>query len=426
MGFALFSMFFGAGNVVFSPYLGMGSGPQWLLGFLCYYIADVGLAMVALFALLKCGGSTNMMEKIGPMATALLLSAIVVCIGPLLAIPRTGATTYELAVAPLTGAISPFVFSVLYFALVLVLCLKEASVVDIVGKFLTPALVGGLLVLIVVGMIKPIGPIAETAALENVPKEGIVSGYQTMDVLATLIFGYIVLKSASDKGYEGRQQTFAVAGAGMVAGLGLMVVYMGLSYLGATVSSVYSPGIDRSQLVLAIVEQLMGHSGLLLFAVIVGLACLTTAVGLTSAAATFFESLFKGRIKYQTLVILICVCSAAFANFGLDTIVSIASPILNVVYPPTLTVIVLSFFKDRLPETGVHKMAAFGALLFSLLETLAGYGLPFGFVKVLPFAGLGFGWLVPALAFGLLGLVFCRVFKKAPAQKGGCGKTAEN
>ena len=140
IGFALFSMFFGAGNVIFPPYLGLQSGRLWFGGFSAYYIADVLLAVFALFALLQVGSSKRLMERLGKKAAVVLMTVIILCIGPLLAIPRTAATTYELGIGELLPSVSPLLFSVLFFALILALSIQESSVIDIIGKFLTPAL----------------------------------------------------------------------------------------------------------------------------------------------------------------------------------------------------------------------------------------------------------------------------------------------
>ena len=145
IGFALFSMFFGAGNVIFPPYLGLESGPHWLLGFISYYIADIGLALLAMFAILRQGSPEKVTSRIGKVPSVLLMCAIVLCIGPMLAIPRTAATTFETSVTPLVSGVSPVLFSVLFFLLILLLCVRERAVVDIVGKILTPALLIGLL-----------------------------------------------------------------------------------------------------------------------------------------------------------------------------------------------------------------------------------------------------------------------------------------
>ena len=128
IGFALFSMFFGAGNVIFPPYLGLESGPEWLLGFLSYFLADIGLAMLAMFAILRQGSPDGITARIGKLPSTVLMCAIVLCIGPMLAIPRTAATTYETSLAPLVAGFSPVLFSILFFLLILLLCVRERAV----------------------------------------------------------------------------------------------------------------------------------------------------------------------------------------------------------------------------------------------------------------------------------------------------------
>ena len=173
----------------------------------------------------------------------------------MLAIPRTAATTFETSVTPLVSGVSPVLFSVLFFLLILLLCVRERAVVDIVGKILTPALLIGLLILIVVGVVSPIGPVGDQALVENVAATGIEAGYQTMDVLATLLFGFIILKSAQAKGYtKAKAQIRVVSGASLVAGIGLLVVYLGLTYLGATTANLFDITVDRTYLVTSIVQ----------------------------------------------------------------------------------------------------------------------------------------------------------------------------
>ena len=409
IGFALFSMFFGAGNVIFPPYLGLSCGRQWFLGFACYYLADIGLALAALFAVLRSGSPEHMTRRIGKGPSTLLMSAIILCIGPMLAIPRTAATTYEMSLAPLVSGFSPVLFSFLFFAVILLLCLQESAVVDIVGKVLTPVLLIGLLVLIVKGVLAPIGPVPDRVPVDNVPVTGIEAGYQTMDVLAAVIFGIIILKSARDKGYtDPKAQARVVAGAGLVAGAALLVVYLGLTYLGVTTSRFFNLSVLRTFLVVSIVRNLMGNAGIVLFSIVVALACVTTAVALVSSAASYFSKLSGGRLRYTWLVVAICLFSAAAANLGLDQIVSIAAPILSIVYPPTLVLICLSFFDRRIQSDWVYRMAALGALVFSLLETAASFGLDIPLLSRMPLASLGFGWVVPAAVCGTLGALIGR------------------
>ena len=412
VGFALFSMFFGAGNVIFPPYLGFGAGTQWVNGFLFYFIADIGLALFALFTLLKVGGSENITGRIGSVASNILMSAIILCIGPMVAIPRTAATTFEMSVAPLISGVSPVIFSVAFFIVVLLLSIRQSAVIDVVGKVLTPALLIGLLVLIIKGIISPLGSIVNPHVDSSfVIVNGIKSGYQTMDVLAALAFGIIILKSAQEKGYsDGRESSKMIRTSAVIAGALLLIVYFGLTYLGATSASLFSLDISRAELVIGIVERLLGKVGLVIFAVVVALACMTTAVALVSSAASFFEKLTKGRLSYATLVIIICVFSAVISNLGLDRIVAVASPILDIVYPPTLVLIALSWFGDRLSR-GVYRWAVIGALIASVLSTLSLYGVSVPIVNTLPLASLGLGWIVPAAGFGIVAYVISRLRK---------------
>ena len=409
VGFALFSMFFGAGNMIFPPYLGMQAGTAWISGFLFYFVADIGLAMLAMFAILRCDGTEAITAPIGKIPARVLMSAIVLCIGPMLAIPRTAATTYEMSIAPLTSAVSPVVFSVLFFALILALSVRESAVVDIVGKVLTPLLLIGLFVLILKGIISPLGKITHAPVVSSVAATGIRSGYQTMDVLAAMVFGILILKSAQDKGYgEGSGRTRMVGGAAGLAGVLLLLVYLGLTHLGATVADRFSFEVTRAELVIRIVDMLLGRAGLVIFGVVVALACITTAVALVSSAASFFAELLGGRVRYSVLVIITCVFSAVVANLGLDRIVAIASPLLSIVYPPPLVLIVLSFFGRRVPS-GVHRASVAGALLVSGLNVVSHGGVWLPALRRLPLASLDLGWVVPALAFGLVAWVVTRL-----------------
>ena len=401
VGFALFSMFFGAGNVIFPPFLGMEAGSRWLEGFSAYFIADICLAMMGMFALLRVGSSEQVLRRAGKLPAELLMCAIVLCIGPMVAIPRTSASTYEMAIAPNLSGVSPVVFSVAFFALILVLCLKESAVVDIVGKVLTPLLLVGLFAIIIKGIVTPLGEIADLPQISNVTVTGIKAGYQTMDALAALPFGIIILQSVTAKGYkQGKSQLRVVGGAALLAGVLLLAVYMGLAYLGATVSTQYTGSIGRAALIMAIVEALMGKTGVVIFGVVVGLACVTTAIALTSSAAAYFSELCRGKVSYKVFVAAICVFSAVVSNLGLDRIVAVAAPVLDVVYPPALVLICISLIMPKVHDF-VSRGAVVGALLTSALCTLHTYGVSTPLVEALPLYDLGLSWVLPTVVFGL-------------------------
>lgn len=410
IGFALFSMFFGAGNVIFPPYLGLQSGSEWLLGFVAYYISDIGLAMLTIFVLLRTDGPDGITGHLGKVPAALLMSVVVLCIGPLVAIPRTAATTFEMSVLPLLPSASSLVVSVIFFALILLLCIKESAVVDIVGKVLTPLLLLGLLVLIVKGIVSPLGTPSDMTWVDSVVSTGLKAGYQTMDVLAAMVFGIIILKSAADKGYnDTAERNGVVQGAAILSGVLLLIVYLGLAYLGASVSRIYKTPLTRAELIINIVTLLLGKVGVVVFGIVVALACVTTAVALVSSAASFFCNLSKGKIKYSLLVTIICVFSAAAANLGLDRIIAFASPILNVVYPPMLVIILLSIAGDKLPDW-LYRVCVGAALVFSAVCTFNRGK----FVTSLPLYGMDLAWLLPTLVVLALCLVVNLVLKRRP------------
>ena len=410
VGFALFAMFFGAGNVVFPPYIGMHAGEQWANGFLFYFIADIGLALVAMFAILHAGGADNITGRIGHVASKVLMCAVILCIGPMVAIPRTAATTLEMSVTPFFSGMSPVVFSIIFFAVILLLSIKQSAVIDIVGKILTPALLIGLLILIVKGFVSPIGDIVDTGvSASEVTVNGIKSGYQTMDVLAAMAFGIIILSSADEKGYTDSKSAAKMIGiAAALSGVLLMIVYFGLTYLGATASTVFPTDISRANLVIGIVELLLGKAGLIIFAIVIALACITTAVALVSSAASFFAKLANDKISYSVFVVIICVSSAVISNLGLDMMIAIATPVLDIVYPPMLVLILLSWFGDKLHKS-VYVSSVAGSLIASVLATASLYGMNVPVIDSLPLASLGLGWLTPAAVFGLVAYLVSKV-----------------
>ncbi|UWD47973.1 branched-chain amino acid transport system II carrier protein [Clostridioides difficile] len=406
IGFALFAMFFGAGNLIFPPYLGVLSGSSWLVAFIGFLFADGGLALLAVIAATKFNGDTSkMFSRAGKGLSIVLGCAMVICIGPLLAIPRTAATTYEMGILPTIGSgISPVIFSIVFFAIVLVLTIRPSKVVDIVGSILTPALLIALAVLIIKGIVSPLGEIRDASLIQNVFAEGITQGYQTMDALAASVFASIIIMSVIAKGYTGEKEKMkATVSAGVIAVVGMALVYGGLCYLGATVSEIYGQDVQQTALIVSITASLLGNTGKILLAIIVALACLTTAIGLSSAAGQYFSTLTDGKLKYEHIVIVVCVFSAIISNFGVSTIIKFSSPILSMVYPATITLVILALFSNKIKNNNVFRCAAYMALLVSVLTVATSFGINIPLVNSLPFASLGFNWIVPVVIAGIIG-----------------------
>lgn len=405
VGFALFAMFFGAGNLIFPPYLGVISGYNWITGFGGFVLADVGLALLAVAAAAKCKGEVSgVLGRAGSKLATVLGCAIMVCLGPLLAIPRTAATTFEMGIEPLVGGFSPVLFSIIFFAITLILTIKPSKVVDIIGQFLTPALLLALAVLIVKGIINPLGSINPEPMIDNVFAEGVAQGYQTMDTLGAVALSTVIIASIANKGYKDESEKIKLTmKSGVVAGIGLCLVYGGLTYLGATISKLYGRDVVQTSLIVNITYSLLGQPGKVILALIVGLACLTTSVGLTSATGQYFTKLTNGKLKYELVVIIVCIFSAVVSNFGVSTIIKFSAPILDMIYPATVVLIIMTLFTEKIKNDNAFKGATYMALFISILTVVDKLALKIPMIHKLPFSSLGFNWVVPVIIAAIIG-----------------------
>lgn len=414
IGFALFAMFFGAGNLIFPPYLGVLSGTKWFIGFIAFLFADGGLALLGVIALTRTNGDMKkLFTRAGKGIGVVIGTLMLLCIGPFLAIPRTAATTYEIGIMPTIGpGFNVILFSVIFFIVVFLLTIRPSKVVDIVGAFLTPALLICLAVLIVKGVISPIGHPLERVLVDNVFVSGINDGYQTMDAMAACIFAGIVIASVTQKGYSGKSMVKATVLAGIIAVVGLALVYGGLTYLGASVSSQFNETAERTGLVVFITQAILGDPGKVILAIIVTLACLTTAIGLTSACGNYFRDLSGGKIKYELTVAVVCIFSAVVSNFGVDRIIAIAGPVLGMIYPAVVTYILLGLINEKIKNNNVFVLAIWVALILgvvSVLPSLKMFASSKGLVNFVnmmtkwPGGSFGFFWIIPVVIAGIIG-----------------------
>ncbi len=399
VGFAVFAMLFGAGNLIFPPYLGMHAGKNWIWGFVGFALMDVVFAMVAMIIISrKKDGADGIVGVLGSRLSKVLMLALYICIGPLVAIPRTAATTYELSIQPLLPQMNSVIFSIIFFGVVTLLCVRPSKIIDIIGSVLAPILLITLGVLIVKGIVDPLGTVVTGDSLYSSFHTGITTGYQTMDTMAALAFSILIISQV--KSYHlntKREERKMVFGACVIAGTALILIYGGLAYLGATVSGTYAGNLSRAQIMLQLAEDILGSSGLVLLAVIVAAACLTTAIGLVSSCASYLTELSHGKVSYKVFAIGICVFSAVLCNVGLDNIIALASPILDLIYPVLLVLIFLSMVK----ESQISLTGRYGALAgtgffvaLQLFENLTGLT---NITSSLPLASLGFAWILPAL-----------------------------
>ena len=400
MGLALFATQFGAGNLIFPPFLGRETGTDWIIGFLGFFVMDVGLAGLAIASVVfnKQGTSDGVVGKIGRVPGKVLLTVIMLCLGPCVCIPRTAATSYELGLKTLIPSVPLWLFSLVFFALTLVLVIRPSKVVDIIGNVLTPVLLAVMVLLIIVGIMHPVG----TASTKEIVAfaSGVENGYQTLDGIGGVLITLMLINAAHNSyGYKEKSDVKKlIVGADIISTVLLAAVYGGLTYLGSTASAIPEfAGLDQAGLLVAITYQLLGKLGVYALAIIVVLACLTTALGLSSVVGNFFEELSGGRLKYEKIVTVLIILSFAMSNFGLEQIIAIAAPILNILYPP-LIVLVLGAYVEKLSDNDhIICVGTYFALAASILDTISGSICTIGFIENLPFADMGLGWVVPAL-----------------------------
>ena len=400
-GAALFAMFFGAGNLIFPPALGFLAGDAWFLCMIGFFITGVGLPILGVVALARVEGSLDRFAgRVSPGFAKLMGTCIVLAIGPFLAIPRTGATVYEIGISRLFPSVTPIVASILFFTVTLIFAIKPTSIVDKIGKYLTPILLFIIGMIIIKGVQAPLGyPISKefTQPLSY----GFIEGYQTMDALASILFAGLILSSLVAKGYQStREQVRVTCKAGFLAGMGLMLVYGGLLYIGATVSGVFEKGITKADLIVTITNSIFGSAGQTAMCVAVSAACLTTAIGLTAVVGTWFEKLSHGKIKYVHTVILTTLFSTLISVSGIEKIVTFSVPLLIIAYPIVIVLIALTLFGKGL-SSAAFKGAVGGTVIVSSFNALAFLKVNTGtageLIARLPFTDSGFAWIIPSL-----------------------------
>lgn len=413
-GFALFAMLFGAGNLIFPPMVGYVVGDQWISAAAGFFITGIGFPLLAILSSALAGKELDdFADKVSPLFSKIFNVVLILAIGPFLAIPRTGATAFELMLLPHVdgnNGMYKYVFLACYFIIVFLFSIKANAVIERIGKILTPVLLIILAVIVVKGVFFPIGELL-AKDISNTFRYGFYNGYQTMDTLAAIIFSSIILKAIRNgRNLTVKQEMSFLSNSSMIAVCGLSLVYGGLLYIGATSYGVlHSTG--TTQLLTDIVNKLLGKEGNLALGVCVAGACLTTAIGLTATVGDYFSSLLK--TSYEKVVTATVVLSFIFAGFGVDAIVKVSAPILTFLYPIAIVLIVLNCFKKYISSDKTYLGAVIGAGIIGFFEMTQTLGINLQFLNKiyikLPLQTFGLAWVVPSLIFAIL---FSILFKK--------------
>jgi branched-chain amino acid:cation transporter, LIVCS family len=431
IGFMLFALFFGAGNLIFPALLGQSAGTNVWAANAGFLVTGAGLPLLGVLALGISGKDDlqSLASRVHPMFGLVFTVVLYLSIGPLFAIPRTGTVSFEMAIRPFLGDDISFVplliFTIIFFAVTCIISIKPSQMVDIIGKWLTPIMIVFIAILMAFVIFKPMGDFqAPTEAYaSHAFFTGFQEGYLTMDALAAFVFGIIVINAIREKGVADKKQLLiACTKAAIIAVVLLAMIYTGLSYLGAL--SVEKLGYldNGGQVLTGVSSNYFGPYGGVLLAIIVLLACLTTSVGLITACATYFYKLLP-RISYKNWAIIFSVISTIFANFGLTQLISLSVPVLTAIYPLAIVLIVLTFahslFKGR-PE--VYQGSLLLTFIVSLFDGLNGAGISIQgvntlFAQILPFYEIGLGWIVPAIIGGIVGYALSLVRTKGQPDK---------
>lgn len=405
LGFMTFALFLGAGNIIFPPSAGLAAGQSIWPAATGFLLTGVGLPLLTVVALARVGGGMDRLTApLGRGAGTLLAVAVYLAIGPLFATPRTAVVSFEMGVAPFSGhAATPLlVYTVLFFVATLFLVLNPGQLVDRVGKFITPVLLAALLVLGGAALFAPAGEIGSTAeSYRHAPLlKGFLEGYLTMDTLGALVFGIVIATAIRDRGVSDPALVTRYSMiAGVVAAIGLSLVYLALFYLGATSQDIAGDAQNGVQVLTTYVQHTFGTTGSLLLAVVITLACLTTAVGLTTACGEFFSNLLP--VSYRTVVIAFTLFSLAVANQGLTQLISVSVPVLVGLYPLAIMLVALSLL-DRcwLSQSRVFIPVMAVTFVFGVVDGLSAAGfteLVPDLFAALPLAAQSMGWLVPVM-----------------------------
>ena len=430
VGFMMFSIFFGAGNLIFPPALGQAAGDHVFTAMLGFLTTGVGLPLLGITAIALQGGKyIEFIRKMTyPWMATMLLVILYLTIGPLFAMPRTGAVSFEIGIRPFLAAdnlgVGQAIYTAIFFAASYYLALNPNKLIDRVGKMLTPILLVFLVILFAKAFVTPLGSILDaTGAYIGTPfVQGFQDGYQTMDLLASLAIGTLVVNAIRMRGVTSNRAIGEVCLiAGLITVFLMSLVYGSLAYIGATSASVLGHSENGGQLLAAAIDIFFGPAGNLLVAVIIALACLTTCCGITSGTAWFFNKLFKNKISYERLLLISILFSFVASNIGLTQIIALTIPFLVGIYPLVIVFVLLSLF-DRLIgwRRSIYRGAMNCTLVFAVIDGLNAAGIQIPglnelLTAYLPFYTLTMGWVVPALTGAAVGLVYS-FFQEEPAK----------
>ncbi|GAA0779787.1 MULTISPECIES: branched-chain amino acid transport system II carrier protein [Pseudomonadati] len=409
LGFMAFAFFLGAGNLIFPPFAGFLAGENMSLAMLGFLLTAVGMPLIGLIAVAKANG--KIMAYLPPFAATALAIAIYIIIGPAFAAPRTSLVAFEIGARPFIANpdavvmiagqsvnIAQLIFTLVFFSIVMLMSLFPGKLLDNVGKVLTPILISLLVALAMSVLFLSGSDIGAPSGeyLSSPLSKGIIEGYNTMDTLASIMFGMLIIDLLRKKGIENAaDQTKYLIRAAIIAASGLAFVYISLFFLGASAGDLATGASNGGAILTNYVDHHFGLLGIIMLSAVVGLACLTTAIGLVTACSEFFNELLP-KISYQHFVIFFSVVCATVANVGLSQLISISIPVLMTIYPVAIALVLITLITPKFARPAFSQRLVLSiALAFGILDGLKTAGVDMSAFNFLPLHAEGMAWLLP-------------------------------
>ena len=412
--FALFSLFFGAGNLILPPQLGFKSGDLWWLVTLGFCLSAVLIPVLGILVHAKLQGTIfDFGKKVSP-TFSLVFSFVIYAISLALPSPRTASVTHEIAIQPFFD--TPYIVtSLIYFALVFVFVMNRSKILNILGKILTPAIIIILLLIMGIATFSYAFDFGSTV-FRNPFTDGILEGYQTFDAIGAVVVGGVIIISINLKNktasYE--EKKALIRRAGWLAALGLFLIYAGLIFTGAILHNEFDAEISRTALLNGISIKTLGNTANLFLSILVSLACFTTAVGIVTGTADFLKYKFGDSQKAYTITAIIgCVLGVVMGQFNVGYIIAVAIPALMFIYPITIALILLNVLPEKYASPKTFKAVIMTTILFSIPDFLGSIGSPltpsvgWGILDWIPLQEYSMGWVLPTFVV----LVLTNIFK---------------
>ena len=425
----LFGMFFGAGNLIFPVHLGQLAGRHVAQAMAGFIITAVGIPILGVAAIgnTHSDGLQSLANKVGTGYGYFLTCVLYLTIGPFFAIPRCATTSFTTGIAPMLGgnvseSLALFVFSLIFFALVLIFSLRPAKITVWIGKIINPLFLIFLAVLVIAALVNPstsVSAVEPAASYENGAFfSSFIEGYGTMDAIAGLAFGIVVIDIIRSMGVEGDSAIAKdVLISGMMTGVLMAIIYIATILIGAQSRGLFEISENGGIALAQIAEHYLGTAGSVILALTITFACLKTSIGLVTSCSDAFQRMFPEALPYKVWACIFTVFSFVISNFGLSRIIEYSLPVLMFLYPLAITLILLALFgkmfdHDRAVYVSVTVFTGISAV-FDLIKTLPAElqtGLHLEAVvelarKVLPWFDLNLGWIVPAMVGLILGLM---------------------